>query len=123
MKSFITIVLISFLCINCSKTQEVKTITTLELKELLDNKNIQLLDVRTPEEVEAGFIKTAIFANYFEDDFVIKSSKILDKKKPVYIYCRSGNRSGKAAELLSVRSFDVINVVGGYNQWKKENIK
>ena len=38
--------------INCDKKQHVESITTLELKELLATKNIQLVDVRTPEEIK-----------------------------------------------------------------------
>ena len=107
--------------INCDKKEEVQSITTLELKSLLANENIQLVDVRTPEEVKEGFIKTAVFANYFDDDFIAKASNQLNKSKPVYMYCRSGNRSEKAAITLKEEGFNVIHVLGGFNQWKKEN--
>ena len=106
---------------NCNAQESIKTITTIELKHLLDNKEIQLLDVRSPKEIEQGFIKTAKFANYFDDDFYNKASKQLDKSKVVYLYCRSGNRSGKSAKILQQSGLNVVNVLGGYNQWKKEN--
>lgn len=111
----------SFFFINCDKKQEVKTTTTIQLKVLLTKEKIQLLDVRSPKEVTDGFIKTAIFADYFDDDFANKAIKQLDKSKPVYLYCRSGNRSGKSATILMQKGFEVYNVLGGYNQWSKEN--
>lgn len=106
---------------NCSGQHKIKTISTLELKVLLSKEKIQLVDVRTPKEIQQGFIKTAKFINYFDDDFLVQATKQLDKKKPVYLYCRSGNRSGKSAKILQEKGYDVYNVLGGYNQWKKEN--
>jgi rhodanese-related sulfurtransferase len=105
----------------CTSQENIKSITTLQLKVLLDKEEIQLLDVRTPKEVKQGFIKTAKFANYFDDHFFEKAAKQLDKNKVVYLYCRSGNRSGKSAKILKEKGFNVYNVLGGYNQWKKEN--
>jgi rhodanese-related sulfurtransferase len=121
MKPVLCFLLMSVFFINCDKKQHVETITTLELKELLATKDIQLMDVRTPEEISEGFIKTAVFANYFDDDFKMKASNQLDKSKSVYLYCRSGNRSEKAGVILKEVGFNVIHVLGGFNQWKKEN--
>lgn len=107
--------------INCSSQEEIKSISTMELKVLLAKEKIQLMDVRTPKEIKDGAIKTAISANYFDADFYEKASEQLDKSKPVYLYCRSGGRSGKSAKILQEKGFDVYNVLGGYNQWAKEN--
>jgi rhodanese-related sulfurtransferase len=111
----------SFFLVNCDEKQELNSITTFKLKELLVKENIQLLDVRSPEEIKQGAIKTALFVNYFDDDFAKKATNKLDKNKPVYLYCRSGNRSGKSAIILKEKGFEVYNIIGGYNQWKKEN--
>lgn len=105
----------------CTSQEKIKSITTAELKVLLDNEEIQLLDVRSPKEIAQGFIKTAKFANYFDDDFLEQASKQLDKNNTVYLYCRSGNRSSKSAKILQEKGYDVVNVLGGFNQWKKEN--
>jgi rhodanese-related sulfurtransferase len=120
MKPVLCFLLMSIFFINCDKKQYVETITTLELKELLATKDIQLMDVRAPEEISEGFIETAVFANYFDDDFKTKASNQLDKSKIVYLYCRSGNRSEKAGVILKEVGFNVIHVSGGFNQWKKE---
>lgn len=121
MKKLIILFLVGFTFINCDEKQEIKTISTIELKELLSKEKIQLVDVRSPEEVKNGFIKTAKFANYFDDDFYTKAANQLDKNKNVYLYCRSGNRSGKAAKILQEKGFKVYNVLGGYTKWKSEN--
>lgn len=110
-----------FLFINCNSQVEIKSISTKELKVLLSEKNIQLLDVRSPNEIKKGFIKTAIFTSYFDDDFYKQASIKLNKNKSVYLYCRSGNRSAKAAKILKGEGYDVYNILGGFNQWKKEN--
>ena len=121
MKQLISLFFLSFLFINCGQEQGNNTITTVELKVLLSKEKIQLVDVRTPKEIEQGSIKTALFVNYFDEDFAIKLTSILDKNKPVYLYCRSGNRSGKATEILKKKGYEVYNVLGGYNKWKTEN--
>ncbi|TXD46910.1 rhodanese-like domain-containing protein [Polaribacter sp. IC073] len=111
----------SFFFINCSSSEELKSISTQELKVLLEKEKVQLMDVRTPKEIEEGFIESAKFANFFEADFYEKASKQLDKNKPVYLYCRSGGRSVKASLILKEKGFKVVNVLGGYSQWEKEN--
>lgn len=121
MKNGFIILFFSFLLCNCNSKEEVKVISTLELKALLAKQDIQLVDVRTPEEISNGSIKSALFINYFDNDFAEQAVKVLDKNKKVYLYCRSGNRSKKAAKILSQKGFEIINVDGGYNQWKKEN--
>jgi rhodanese-related sulfurtransferase len=121
MKNILCFFLTSFFFINCSSQEEIKSISTKELKILLAKEKVQLMDVRSPEEIKEGAIKTAIFVNYFEVDFYKKAALQLDKNKPVYLYCRSGNRSGKASKILEAKGFNVVNVLGGYLQWEKEN--
>ncbi len=111
----------SFFFVNCSAQEEIKSISTIELKTLLEKGDIQLIDVRTPKEIELGFIKTAKFANFFDTNFYTNSSKQLVKSKPVYLYCRSGSRSGKSAKILQKEGYEVYNILGGYKQWKQEN--
>ncbi|PCI10156.1 MAG: hypothetical protein COB73_03940 [Flavobacteriaceae bacterium] len=80
--------------------------------------DVQLVDVRTPGEYSEGYIKNAINIDIFGDDFMGKMSK-LDKNKPVYVYCKSGHRSGNAAEKLEEAGFTkVYDLDGGFLQWK-----
>ena len=123
MKRLFLLIFSCFLLMNCNAQENEKAITTKELKTLLSKEKIQLVDVRTPKETKQGAIEKAIFVNYFDDDFTEKIIKKLDKEKPVYLYCRSGNRSGKACKILQEKGFEVYNVLGGFNQWKKEELK
>ena len=110
----------SFFFLNGHGQQAFNSISTKELKVLLAQEKIQLMDVRTPKEVKEGAIKTAFFANYFDIDFETVATAQLNRSKPVYLYCRSGNRSGKACKILKEKGFEVINVLGGYLQWDSE---
>ena len=82
-----------------------------------DNEII-LLDVRSPEEVEAGFIEGAENLNYNVEGFS-GSLDNLDHSKRYFVYCASGKRSGKAAELMKEKGFiNVTTLEGGFNAWK-----
>ena len=120
MKNLVCLFIMIFFCVNCNSQVALKAITTKELKVLLSQENIQLMDVRTPEEIKEGAIQTAFFVNYFDVDFEKVATAKLNKSKPVYLYCRSGNRSGKACKILKEKGFEVINVLGGYKQWNME---
>ncbi|MEZ7894004.1 MAG: rhodanese-like domain-containing protein [Polaribacter sp.] len=120
MKNLVCLFIMIFFCVNCNSQAALNSITTKELKVLLSKGNIQLMDVRTPEEIKEGAIQTTIFANYFDVDFEKAATAQLNKSMPVYLYCRSGNRSGKACKILKEKGFEVINVLGGYLQWDSE---
>lgn len=121
MKKLFLLFFSCFMLMNCNAQENKNTITTKELKTLLAKEKIQLVDVRTPKEIKQGAIEDAQFVNYFDANFTEKIVSKLDKEKPVYLYCRSGTRSGKACKILKEKGFDVYNVLGGFNQWKKEN--
>ena len=120
MKNLVCLFIMIFFCVNCNSQVALNSITTKELKVLLSKENIQLMDVRTPEEIKEGAIQTAFFANYFDVDFEEVATAQLNKSKSVYLYCRSGNRSRKACKILKEKGFEVINVLGGYQQWDSE---
>jgi len=84
---------------------------------------IQLIDVRTPKEYTDGHIKDAVNINFYDDNFITQMSK-LDKGKEIYIYCRSGGRSGKAAKKLKEAGFTkVYDLQGGFINWNKNNLE
>lgn len=110
----------SFLFINCqSKTNS--TITKIDkayLQEHVLNKDVQLVDVRTAEEYAAGHIGNAVNFNVVQGDNFLEQIKTLDKDKPVYLYCKAGGRSNRAAQLLKEMGFaDIFDYSGGYNDW------
>lgn len=80
-------------------------------------KDVQLVDVRTPEEYNDGYIKDAENIDVKSQDFLEKIEKY-SKSETVYVYCKSGGRSQKAAELMIDRGFShVIDLEGGYINW------
>ncbi len=82
---------------------------------------VQLLDVRTQQEWDEGHLKGAKLVTLSEEGFADKAKAVLDPKKPVVVYCRSGNRSAKAAKLLRDGGFaTVLDMAGGIVAWQKE---
>ena len=84
-----------------------------------ENPDFMIIDVRTPEEFETERIMGAVNINIrsksFEDDV-----KALQRDKIYLIYCRSGNRSGKALALFKHLGFNhVYNMAEGINGWLK----
>lgn len=76
--------------------------------------NVQILDVRTPEEMSDGKIEGSININFYDSNFREQVAK-LDRNIPVYVYCRSGARSQKAMEVLKELGFSVVHELsGGY---------
>ncbi|WNW01465.1 rhodanese-like domain-containing protein [Tenacibaculum sp. HL-MS23] len=124
-KNILYLGLILTIIMSCaSKEDGVKDISINDLQVVLkNNENVQLVDVRTPEEWVEGTIKNAIEINVTGSDFEKKALAKLDKTKPVYIYCRSGGRSKIASELLLKKGFQPYNVLGGYKAWEKEIVK
>ena len=74
--------------------------------------NTVLLDVRTPEEHKSGYLEGAVLLPLAELESKI-SSKVADKNTPVYIYCRSGRRSGIAVEKLKAVGYTKLHNLGG----------
>ena len=84
-----------------------------ELKK--DSRQFEILDVRSPEEIESGAIKNHININFYDDDFKEKVNE-LDKNKPYIVYCKSGVRSSKTVEFMTENGFaKVLNLAGGYD--------
>lgn len=105
--------------------QETKgKITLLSPSEFKEkSKDYQIIDVRTPAEFKEGFIEGAKNINLKDDNFA-KEITYLDKDKPVYIYCRSGYRSGIAAKKMIDLGFkEVYDLQGGILNWEQSNNK
>lgn len=126
MKKYIPITFIALIALifitNCNFAQQANILNANDFeKKIATEKNIQLIDVRTPEEFQQGYIKGAKNINIYSPTFEQEINK-LDKTKPVYIYCRSGNRSKSAAQVLSKNGFKVIyDLQGGIIAWQTSN--
>lgn len=94
-------------------------ITTAELEsQLKEGKQINLVDVREPDEWEAGHIKEARSIPLSELEDRIEEFQQGDKE--IVLVCRSGGRSGKACDFLQAKGFKVVNVTGGMLAWSGE---
>ncbi len=122
MKKVFLLTMVSFLVYSCTTNYNVNPISQEEFKVLYNkDSTIQLLDVRTQEEYSLGYIKGAVLLDVKQNDFLEKAMNTLDKSKPVYIYCRTGNRSQRAvSELIVTKKFsDIYYIKGGYTEWKQ----
>jgi phage shock protein E len=73
-----------------------------------------LIDVRTPEEYASGYIQNAI--NIPVESLQARLSEV-PENTPVVVYCRSGNRSAAAAQILVEAGFQPIFDLGGIQDW------
>lgn len=74
-----------------------------------------VIDVRTSREYNNGHLKIADHNYDFLSGEFTKNLANLDKNQTYYLYCASGNRSGKAAKLMSENGFENVYNIGGYN--------
>lgn len=74
----------------------------------------QVVDVRYPNEWEAGHIEQAV---HIPLDYVFDHADELDRGRPVVTVCRSGSRSAEAAKDFASEGFDVQNLSGGVEAW------
>lgn len=95
-----------------------QTMTTQELQNKLNAKeNFVLLDVRTQEEYNAGYIAGAILLPY--DEINAKATIVLpDKEKEIVLYCRSGRRSAIAKKSLLDLGYQKVVDFGGVKRWE-----
>lgn len=100
----------------------IKNVAPAQFKTLTESGKGIVLDVRTPEEIAGGYINNASMINFYDPDFERKIN-LMDKSKEIYVYCRSGGRSSKAANILLNNGFTkVYNLDGGIMAWQGSNL-
>ena len=86
-----------------------------QVQEMMNENPGVVIDVRTRKEYQDGHLKEADYQfDLLSGEFEEKLSS-LDKDNTYYLYCRTGNRSGKAANLMKERGFDKVYNIGGYH--------
>ena len=122
MKKFFIILLCIFCfggCSNNSSNDSKELINYVEAKEKIINDGAILLDVRTEEEYEESHIDGAVLLSLdkISEDTV---SEVVDRKdRPIIVYCRSGNRSQQAQEILNRLGYTKIYDLGAMSNWKE----
>ena len=112
---------ITILSCNGQASKNIKTIAPEAFaKKINETPKPQIIDVRTPQEFAAGHLDNAINIDWLGDDFEANAKK-LDKTKPIFVYCKTNNRSPRAAEKLEELGFTTIyNMQGGLLKWDAE---
>ena len=119
----LSLVILFFGLTSCLKNQAdgVQVLEVSKYEKKMTQPEVQLVDVRTPEEFSEGHLENAINIDVTADDFDAKVVG-LDKEKPVMVYCKSGGRSAKASAKLKELGFKTItDLEGGITNWKSEN--
>ena len=108
-------------CVQCSVSHtggNFRRVDVAEFKEFIANPDVQLVDVRTAEEYNAGHIPGSINIDVLKGYEELAAT--LDSERPVALYCRSGRRSENAGWVLEKAFFrNVVDLKGGYNEWVK----
>jgi phage shock protein E len=95
---------------------EVKVITVSEAKPLVDAAYSQFIDVRTSDEYKEGH---APRTRNIPLDTLVSNLDLIERNEPVYIICRTDNRSREAAKVLTQYGFKKpIIVKGGTDAWR-----
>lgn len=82
------------------------------------DENAVILDVRTEDEFNEGFIANAINIDIHRGQDFVTEIEALDKNKNYFVYCRSGMRSAKACEIMNQLGFEnAYNLIGGITEW------
>ena len=87
-------------------------------REMENNPDAVLLDVRTPAEFDSGHLPNAVNVDINDPAFMSEIEN-LDKSKHYLVYCRSGARSYNACNIMTNNGFGkVANMMGGIISWR-----
>ena len=121
--STMSIKLLTFVSLIGQVQTDLKHVQPKQAAELLKtDKNLVVLDVRTPAEFQAGHLKNAVNVSYNAPDFEQQLAK-LDKVKPYLIHCAVGGRSTKSLPVLQKLGFqNVRHLDGGLQAWQQAGL-
>lgn len=115
---FLLLVLITALTACGNTNGTIINVSTEEANQLIDDKKVVVLDVRTAEEFDGGHIPNALLIPLQELEGRLEELK---EEASYLVVCRSGNRSAQASEILLNNGFsNVYNMTGGMNDWSYE---
>ena len=119
-KSVILFIVLFLSIVSCQSNAQQNHLTVEMFEKAIENKEAQLLDVRTLSEYNSGHLKNALLADWTDSEIFKKRIQSLDKNKPVLVYCLSGGRSSAAVNWLKKAGFQqVYHMEGGMVAWKQ----
>lgn len=97
---------------------EFRSVTVDEFVQVIADTSVVVLDVRTLDEHVAGHIDgTTLHIDVLKSDFDSLAVERIEPRSTVALYCRSGNRSKRAASILASKGYKVVELATGYNGW------
>jgi len=111
MKQFCVLLIFVLSLSSCtqSKTKHITEFSQNDIKSGI------LVDVRTPMEFNAGHLDNALNINFLEKGFVASFDTVA-KDRTIFVYCKKGGRSAKAAQVLDSLGYKkVVDLLGGYD--------
>ena len=102
------------------KNRKYQVVDTNGAVSLMDDDDLIILDVREDKERKVGFLSNDINIPMGQ---LITKMDTLDKSKNILVYCKSGTRSDRIADILSKNDFQkVSSLKGGFNAWLKADL-
>ena len=120
----LVILTILFLLFSCHNSSDIsfKNFDIVNLAESSYGDEFIVLDVRTSQERANGFLANSTHIDFYDEAFLDKLN-LLDKTKPIYVYCMVGGRSSKAVNKIVKSGFnEVYNLNGGFLKWSNNNL-
>ncbi len=116
----VTLIALSCFSVLADGPVEPKHVDAQQAAKLLkENKDVVVLDIRTPDEFASGHIAGARNVDYLASDFGKKVAE-LDKSKTYLVHCAAGSRSTKSLSTFKKLSFpSIYHLDGGFNAWEK----
>ena len=115
---FVCMALLGLYACTSQPKDKFSNLSTDQFERLITEQDVQCLDARTLEEYAAGHIEGSINIDVKDStNFASKAEEMLDLKKPVAVYCKSGRRSRTAARILNQKGYVVYNLDKGYLNW------
>lgn len=103
-----------------AQSNKFKSVDAKEFEKVISDTTVVRLDVRTAEEYAEGHIDGAINIDVNSPDFEEKALSALPLTKTIALYCRSGRRSKKAADILSDKGYKIVELNTGYIGWTEK---
>ena len=117
----VTLLFVGFVLWKIFPARGVRQIRTPQLKELMQNDDIQFIDVRAPQQYAQFHIHR--FQN-IPLKHIGKEAKNLDKDQPVVLVCQTGMKGNEASKRLKRRGFrKLANVQGGLSTWEPMHVE
>jgi rhodanese-related sulfurtransferase len=121
MKRVLLLITMLFVLVFGAFAQSYQSMNNDDIAKILSKKKVQVVDVRTSQEYNSGHLPHAINIDVNQPDFETRIM-VLNKKRPVVVYCRSGRRSKKAAQVMAAKGYQVYEMDKGYVNWPGEKV-